>query len=96
MATEQTEQAKAEEAAAAEKAAAEKAAAEAADKPKPRAPRKTKVELGTEVDLGDKPGHLVFPDGGVSSHRGPARFMQPGEYRFVTAKSEQTFVVAEK
>lgn len=95
MATEQEKQDEANAAAEAEKAAAEKAAAEKAAA-KPRAPRKAKVELGAEVDLGDKPGHLVFPDGGVSSHRGPARFTQPGEYRFVTATSEKTFVVEGK
>lgn len=54
------------------------------------------VEPGTEVDLGDVAGHLVFPDGGVSSHRGPARLTEPGEYRFVpTDGSEQTTVTVE-
>jgi len=51
------------------------------------------VELGSEVDLGDKPGHLCFPDGGVSSHKGPARFTVAGDYRFVTAAGETTYRV---
>lgn len=61
--------------------------------PKPRKKAATKVELGSEVDLGDKPGHLCFPDGGVSSHRGPARFTTPGEYRFVTTDGETVYQV---
>ena len=76
------------------KAAAEAEAKEKA-KPAPKSRKKTpvSVELGAEVDLGDKPGHLCFPDGGVSSHRGPARFTVAGDYRFVTADGETTYRV---
>ena len=93
---EELEAEKAAAAAAAEEA--EKAAAEAAAADKPKAAPKTRkktqsVELGAEVDLGDKPGHLCFPDGGVSSHKGPARFTVAGDYRFVTADGETTYRV---
>ena len=85
------EELEAEAAAEAEAKAAAEAAAKTAPKPRKKAP--IKVEAGSEVDLGDEPGHLCFPDGGVSSHRGPARLTTPGEYRFVTATGETTYQV---
>jgi hypothetical protein len=51
-------------------------------------------ELGTTVDLGNRPGWLVFPDGGISSHVGTVRCDAPGRYQFETLDPDDGSTIA--